>query len=302
MTYTGIENTPIVVDLLKVVNDTGWSVSGDIATHVACNNGSIQLEGYTIVSGHEYTISYEIISISAGGLQLHVGDTLGAVRTTPGTYIETITATGTDPVLLFNANANCQVRAFNIKDSFTDVSNLQQNTIAYSPVINKWTSFYTMAPDYGFSMYIRTLVFQYGVLYSQQNGSTSRNAFFGKSYDSLFKFIENKNTTVIQTYEALSIQSNQLMITSNDGVQTSLGQLSTLIDTDFEQQVLTDGGLRVDIYDRYGVYMASFVNDDNGDELKGNYLIVQLQSTDSTNPLQLFALEVKSSVQHIGAR
>lgn len=302
MGYSALQNTPIPVSLPLVAASTGWSIASDIAIHESCNSGSIQLTGYIIVTGKIYQVSYRVISISGGYVQLFVGDTPGVQRTTAGNYTETLTVSGVNPILRFYSNANCQLQAFNIKENLVITNPYQKQTIVYSPVIRKWTSFYTMAPDFGFSMYIRTLVFQYGRLYSQQNGGQSRNNLFGTQYDSIIKFVENKNTTIVQTYESTSIQANQLMVTGDDGVQTSLGQLSSLIDSDFEQQVLTDGPLQVDVYDRYGVYMASFVQDGDGDDLGGNYLIMQLKSTDSANPMQLFTVNIKSAIQKIGAR
>ncbi len=302
MSFTATQDTPILVDLTAVAQTTGWSIVGDSAVHQSCNSGNIELVGYTIQEGKTYSVSYRVISISGGSVRMFMGTTGGVSRTTAGDYSETILATGTDPILYFYSDANCEIKAFNIQEVGTDVSPTQKYTVVYSPVINKWTSFYTMAPDFGFSMFIRTLVFQYGVMYSQQNGSVNRNNLFGTVYDSLFQFVENKNTAMVQTYQALSIQANQLIITTNDGIESSLGQLSTLIDTDFIQQSLSDGNINVDIYDRYGVYMASFVGDQFGDELKGNYLIVQLQSTDSENPMQIFTVDIKTAVQKIGAR
>lgn len=307
MSFTAIENTPIIVDLLAQTKDTGWTIDGDVATHVACNAGNIQLTGYNIIAGDTYQISYRIINISGGSLQMFAGDTAGISRTTAGDYVETILASGSAPILYFHSNANCQLKAFNLRNTVEDVSNTQKNTIVYSPVNNKWTMFLTMSPEYGFSMDIRTLIFQYGILYSQENGSTDRNTFFGVEYKSLFTFVENKNPAIVKSFQCLAIQGNQLMITTDNGIQTSLGQLSTLIDTDFIEQDLVDGNITVNIYDRYGVYMASFLNDENddvvnGNDLKGNYIIVQLQSLNTGVPLQIFSVDVKSSVMHIGNR
>jgi len=300
MSYTAVQDTPIVVDLLVACNNTGWSIDGEVASHDSCNSGYINLLGYPLITGQIYQISYSVLSIASGTVQLYAGATAGTPRTTVGNYIETIVAGGSQ--LSFFSNGTCTIKAFNIQIATTDTSNYQKHTIIYSPAINKWTSFYTMAPDYGFNMFIRTLICQYGILYSQLNGSDARNTLFGANYDSLIQFVENKNTAIVNHYQSLSIQANQLMITTDDGIQTSLGQLSTLIDTDFEQDTFVDGALRVDVYDRYGVYMTSFVGDDDGDELKGNYLIIQLQSTDSQSPMQLYTVDIKSSTQRIGAR
>jgi hypothetical protein len=309
MSYTAIENTPIVVDLVQATKDTGWSISGDVAIHTSCNTGNIQLRGFAIEAGHTYQISYQVISISSGFVQMHAGTATGVSRTTAGSYLETITATGANPILYFTSNANCQIKAFNIRDTFVDTSNTQQNTIAYSPVISKWTSFYTMAPDYGFSMFIRTLVFQYGILYSQQNGSTNRNYLLGTQYQSLFKLIEAKEPAMIKSYNSLVLQANELLVTTAAGITTSLGQVSELSDLDFLKSTLTNGATSVRVYAQEGVYSASMLNDINsygglinGTPLKGNFIIIELTTIDGSVPMALYTVAVNTSISKIGAR
>lgn len=302
MAYSAIENTSITVDLINQAKTTGWSIDGVIASHSACNSGFIVLKTYELKVGHTYNISFGIPSITSGIVQLYAGNSAGVARNSVGSYVETITPTGINPLIKFYSDGNCQVQAFNIQEIVVNHSAEQQDTIVYSPVINKWTSFYTFSPDIGFSMFTRSFVFNQGIMYSQANGSLSRNNLFGVQYDSLFKVLENKTTGVIKTYQSLAIQGNQLIVTTDNGIETSLGQLSALIDDDFEQQLLTDGSLTVNVYDRYGVYMASFFNDEYNDELKGNYIIIQLKSTDSANPMQIFSVDIKSAVQHIGNR
>lgn len=302
MSYTALQNVPIEVNLVEQANYTGWTIDGDEAVHESCQSGSIQLTGFTITAGQTYEISYGVVSISGGFVQMHLGNTTGASRTTAGNYTETLTATGTSPILYFYSDANCRIKAFNIRNTVEDTSPTQRYTMVYSPVLNKWTSYYTMSPDYGFSMFIRTVLFTNGIAYTQLNGSLDRNNLFGTVYDSIVRFVENQNTAIVKSYLATSIQANQLLVTGDDGIETSLGQLSALVDTDFLQQSLSSGGLQVDLYDRYGVYMASFVNDGDGDTLKGNYMIMQLQSTDSENPMRLYTVNIKAAVQRVGGR
>lgn len=309
MAYTAIQGNNILVDLTQVAISTGWSISGDIATHESCNAGPIELTGYTLVQGETYEVSYGILSISGGFLQIHLGSTLGVARTATGYFTETITATGVNPVLYFFSNANCSVQAFNIRKSTVDISPTQQHTIIYSPVSKKWTSFYTMAPDYGFSMYIRTMLFYNGLPYSQLNGSNNRNNLFGTQYNSVFKIVENEATATVKQYQSLSIQSNQLLVTTTDGIETSLGQISELGAMDFLKDVLDDTVIQVSVYSKEGVYSACFLKDKNedlinGSPLKGNYAIIELTTTNakSNEPLKLYTVVIVTNQSKIGAR
>lgn len=306
MSFTAVEDTPIEVYLPDVAQTTGWTVDGDIATHESCNAGNIELTGYTIVDEQTYEISYQVISVSGGYVQVFLGTTAGAQRTTAGNYIETLTAAGTDPLLYFYSNANCSIKAFNIRNTVEDTTNGQKYTIAYSPVLNKWTSFYSVTPDYGFSMFTRTLLFKFGLLYSQLNGSSNRNNLFGTHYQTILTLVDNENTEIVKSYLSLSIQSNVLLVTGDDGITTSLGQISELSEIDFVKGVLSDGVSSAVIDTIEGVYSANFLrdkNDDlqNGTPLKGNYMLLTLIDN-STEPLLLYTVNILSKHSAIGSR
>jgi hypothetical protein len=81
MSYTALENTPIVVNLPTAAKDTGWSIDGNIATHESCNAGYILLLGNPLIAGHTYEVSYSILSLSGGHVQLYAGSQGGIVRT-----------------------------------------------------------------------------------------------------------------------------------------------------------------------------------------------------------------------------
>lgn len=309
MSFTALQDTPILVDLTDVAESTGWSIAGEIATHEQCNAGSIQLTGYNVIAGRQYQVSYRVVNITGGYVQLFIGSTQGVQRTTPGDYIETLTCVGINPILRFYSNASCSLQAFNIRDTIVDTSNEQQHTVVYSPIIRKWPSFYTMAPDYGFSMYIRTLVFRNGILYSQQNGGDDRNNLFGTQYNSLLRFVENEAPATIKQYQSLSIQSNQLTVTTTDGITTSLGQVSELGPMDFLKDILDDSVVQVSVYSKEGVYSACFLKDKNedlinGSPLKGNYATIELTTMDnkSDKPLKLFTVVIVTNQSKIGAR
>lgn len=302
--FTAIENNPIIVDLLAQAKTSGWSVDGVIATHDSCNAGNIPLFNYPVIGGNSYQISYIVLSISGGSVQPQTPGSNGISRTTTGLYVETVTPTG-NGFLSFYSNANCTVTGFNI----SNITNSQGVTIVYSPINKKWSDFRTFYPDFGWSLYTRTIYAYQGGLHMSDNGDTSgsTNNFFGTQYQSSIKFVEANNPGVIKDFEALNYQANTLLVSTIDGIQSSLGQVSTLIDTDFIKQNLQDGNLSVTIYDKDGVYSASFLSDENedivnGSQLRGNYLIVELITNDGSTPMTLYSLAVRSKYVPLGMR
>ena len=312
MSFTTLENTPLNVNLVTQSVTTGWSFSGSIATHEVCNAGSIFLNGFTVETGKTYEITYRISSITGSVgvsyLQAFMGDTAGTQRIATGFYTETLTCTGTSPRFRFFSNTDCSVQIFNIKNAAVITSEKQRNNIVYSEENNKWSSFYTYNPDCGFGLFIDLYTFKNGQIYLHQNNSSSRNNFFGTQYKTIVDLPFNQQVAFVSTFESMSIQSNMLMITTADGVETSLGQISDLVASDFTKATLVDGATTVTINSVEGVYSASFLRDKNsvggilnGQVLKGNYLLVELISTESTK-LRLFSVAVHSEKSFIGVR
>ncbi len=310
MSFSAIENNNIIVDLLTQANTTGWSQDGITATHASCNAGNIILNSYVVRAGTKYQISYLVTAISGGNIQAQSPGSNGTAYTTTGLKIETLTPTFDGFISLYS-NANCTVTAFNI----AVVNDLPGVTIVYShtnsikrgePI---WTDFRTFYPDFGWSLYTRTILAYNGQMYTSDNGDTqgSTNNFFGTQFQSSIKIAEAKNPTIVKDFEVLIYQANQLLVTTIDGIQSSLGQISTLIDTDFIKQKLTDGDLEVTIYDKDGVYSASFLNDENDDivdgaGLRGNFLIVELITADGSTPLTLYSISIRNKPVFLGSR
>lgn len=312
MGFTTLENTPLNVNLVAQSVTTGWSFSGSIATHEACNAGSIFLNGFTVETGKTYEITYRIASITGSAgvsyLQAFMGDTAGTQRIASGFFIETLTCTGTSPRFRFYCNTDCTVEIFNIKNTAVITTEKQRNNIVYSEENNKWGSFYTYNPDCGFGLFIDLYTFKNGQLYLHQNNSQSRNNFYGVQYKTIVNLPFNQQVAFVSTFESMSIQSNMLMITTEDGIETSLGQISDLVASDFTKATLVDGMTTVTINSVEGVYSASLLRDKNsvggilnGQVLKGNYLLLELQTTEATK-LRLFSVAVHSEKSFIGVR
>lgn len=309
MGYTTLENTPLEINLVTQSITTGWSFSGNTAIHEACNAGSIYLippSGIVITAGQTYQITFFINSISGGYVQPFMGTTGGTQYTTTGFKNATILCAGTDPEVRLLSNADCVVTIFNIINTATVTTAKQQNNIVYSEKTNKWSSFYTYNPDCGFGLFINLYTFKAGNLYLHEHGSSSRNTFYGTAYNTIVDLPFNQHGTSVNTYASISIQSNMLMITTPDGITTSLGQISELIAEDFTKATLTNLSTTVIVNTAEGVYSAPFLRDKNidivnGDVLKGNWFTVELVTT-ATTPLRLFSVAVHSEKSFIGVR
>ncbi len=313
MPFTTGENTPIDINLVAQSVTTGWSFSGNTAVHDACNAGSLYLippTGLTITTGHTYRITYNISSItgSSGSLyvQPYMGSTAGTQRIATGFIVEDIVAGGSSPRFRFYANTACVITIFDVKDTATVTTLKQQNNICYNEKENKWSDFRTYVPDFAFGFFTDLFPFKNGNLYIAEHGSSSRNNFFGTQYSSIINLPFNKNSESSNTYESISIQANELLITTTDGIVTSLGQISELIAGDFTKATLTDGSTTVIVNTQEGIYSAPFLRDKNvdiinGDVLKGNWITIELVSTVDT-ALRLFSVAIHSEKSAIGVR
>lgn len=302
-----LQNTPATTDLTVYGLTTGWSFSGNVATHEDGNDGSIFLDAFDLVAGRTYEISFNIVSISGGYLRAYAGDTASPTQhTTAGFKTETLLASGTSPEFRFFSNANVVVEVFNIRDTAQSSALKQTNSIAFSEKSNKWTDYRTFNPDIAFSMFTKLFSFKQGVQYVHDPQSGNRNSFYGNQYKTIVKIPFNGQPTQTQTFQSVALQNNQLMITTTDGITTSLGQVSELYEWNFEKARLIQGATEVVIYEHEGVYSASFLRNKtedivNGSVLKGNYLVVEMQTV-NTGILKLFTASVHSSPSRIGSR
>lgn len=305
MSYTAIQNTPITIDLRLAGNYTGWTQDGTSAFHSSCQAGETTLEQYPVTAGQAYEVSYIIVSISSGNVQLHAGGTNGIARTTPNIYVEQITP-ATNGVVKFYSNANCEITAFNIRP----VSTASGVTIVYSAINSEkrgipiWSDFRTFYPDFGWSIYTKTITGYNGQLYSHDNGGNSANNFYGQQFQSTIQIVEAKDPALIHDYQVLSYQANMLLVSVVDGILSSNGQVSTLIDTDFIKSELASNGYAVTQHQVDNVYSASFIGDQNSESegLRGWWLLVTLVTADGSTPLELFSVGVKSRHVEIGNR
>ena len=306
MAFSALVNTPIVVNLINQAQYTGWALSADGSTaiHSSCQSGLATLISYPVTAGQSYQVSYSVPTITSGYIQMQAGGTNGAMRTTANIYVETIVP-ATDGFIQFFSNGNCSVTLFNA----ANITNQIGTTLVWSALNKKWSDFRNQYPDFGWSIYNKTVMGYQGNIYSAQNGGgTGTNNFFGTQYQSSIMFVEAANPEVIKDAEALNYQANMLLVTTIDGVKSSNGQVSTLIDTDFIKQKLAANGLTVTNYQVDNVYSASLLGDQNdenivnGASMRGNWFLIELITVDGSTPLQLFSVGVRTSYRPIGSR
>lgn len=301
--FTALENIPITVNLVNQINYTGWSLPGDgTAVHSSCQTGNITLSQYPVKVGQTYQVAWVAVAVTSGNVQVQTPGSNGVSQTASGIYVDTVTPTS-NGYLSFYSNGNCTISGFTIQNITSTVG----TTIVYSAINNKWSDFRTFYPDWGWSLYENTVTAYKGQLYFHENGTNNTNSFYGTAYQSIIQAVFNKNPSIINTFEVLSYQANQLLVSTIGGITTPLGQQTTLIDTDFIKQTLSDGINKVIIYQANNVYSASLLNDSNddtinGDKMRGNYIIVELVTVDGSSILKLFSMNMKTARSYIGNR
>ncbi len=301
--YSAIQNNPIQIDLVTEANVTGWTTNADgSAQHLVCNSGFLILKNYPVIVGHTYKVSYIVVNIDTGIVRVEIGGASGVSQSSPGTYTESIIAETTTSVQFFS-NANCTISNFVIKD----VTIQDAVTIVYSTENKKWSDFRDIYPDYVWSIYTKLILAKDGAIYASENGSSDRNNFFGTQYASRVQIVDSKDPSAIKNWLSINYQCNTLLVTTVDGITTSLGQVSELADSDFVKDYLNQSGASINVYSIEGVYSASFLRDKNvdlltGDQLKGNFLIIELVMAVPSDVLKLYTIDINSNISKIGVR
>lgn len=305
--YTALENVPILINLVDLTKDQGWTVNNNQAEHSSCNPGVMLLLNYPLTIGVSYEYTFDILAASGLTLIVFLGTNQGATYSTVTEVHETVVANGAQ--LGIFADGTCTIENFVIRPVLTIADNKAQNTISFSEKTRKWVSFYSYIPTNAFPLFTDVYSFdRLSDLYIHESGSNDRNKFYGTQYQSIIQFVDATAPAVPKTFQSLSIQCNELMITTSQGIQTSLGQLSELAAIDFIKSFLSDGVSQINVFNLEGVYAANFLRDINspdglleGDALKGNFLLVELISTNN-QPLLLYTINVVTTHSPIGSR
>ena len=170
-------------------------------------------------------------------------------------------------------------------------SNAGDATLAFSEMINRWTSFYSFIPDSGGYIFNQYITHKAGVLYTHNNNS-SYGTFYGTNTGSYVDIVFNNSPTLIKTFLGFIEQSNTKWTPTV--ISTSNAQASSLNDTD--------------LFEKEDVFFASFLRDSNspnglinGDDLKGNWIRLKLTESNVTKST-LFSVDVRSIPSYQGIK
>lgn len=156
-------------------------------------------------------------------------------------------------------------------------------TLAFNEYRNCYTGFYDYAPEAITSVENSTITFKNGGLYLHDNTSNYAT-FYGTQYPASITFVFNEQGLMKKDFNAISLDSYPTAWTSasSTDIQTSLGQNSNIVASDYE------------LYE--GFYHAGLMRDSNsiggvinGDYLKGAWLQIKLSNT-SNNLVYLSGL------------
>jgi len=288
MGFTTLQNTPIEIDLLALVNDNGWSFTGTELVHESCNFGTI-VNKKLFLQTQPYDLTIKINSISGGYLEVGFGS-FSQQYTTSGLKQISVTSTTANPQIRLTSNANTRVEVISIMNtSVVDNTDSTDNIVYFfhenfdnpNEGRDRWERFDNYYPDFAMSMFTNLYSYKNGQMYSHTD-KTNKNWFYGTQYESRIKaqFVQPQ----VVNYQSIKLECNELLITTEDGVVTSLGQVSDLIEQDFEMFSLDDGVNQVTVYDYEGNYRANFLKakpDLNfGDRLKGRYVTIEITTKD----------------------
>lgn len=279
MNYDVLKNLPITINLVGNIKSTGWTaISGSKAHHELCNSGKIKLTDTPIQPGRIYKIKYTVSNFFSGTVNSFIGDLNGSVVSANGTYEDSLLCSSTDDIG-FYSDGLLDIELLSV----VELKNGDGVTLAYNERLKWFTSFYSYVPDKLSSALSDFITFKNGKPYLHESESGGYDVFYGDHKASEIVFVFNENPRDVKTFLSIAINGNKVWnLTDSDdynGIETSTGQISLLVDTDFNIENLGP----VFITKKEGVYYANFFRDITsegglieGDFLKGNWVKVRL--------------------------
>lgn len=165
-------------------------------------------------------------------------------------------------------------------------------TLAFSEDINRWTSFYNFIPDCGGYIFNQYITYQDGTMWTQNTNSTY-NSFYGTPYPSSVEIVYNSSPSLIKTFIGVMEQSSAVWVPTT--ISTSNNQLSELASSNFSL--------------KEGVYFSSLLREKTadikslyfGNDLKGNWIKLYLALTSSTKQT-LLSVDVRHIPSYQGIK
>lgn len=298
-----------VVDIPAQIDSlySGWVVNGNVATHSACNPGTMtSANDMGLVDGETYVVTYIITNYISGGVNIELGTTSGGTQTANGTITEQLVynaATGI-PQISFFADGAVTVSILSIFDMADETGT--GVTIAFFDGDNndkRWVTNYSFQPELMIRFINSFFIVVDGQLW-QQNVNPVRNNFCGQQYVSQIQFYDNLDPTTLKLYYSMRTTSNTRWFCPNNGdisilpvVGRSLGMSSRLKRNNFKNY---QGSFFADFMRNY---LDSRFDDPEtalfkGEPLRGRFMEITVTNDDTTEAV-LFEIDVKSATSNI---
>lgn len=281
--------------------DTGWTISGGIATHLPCNPGTMHsISSLGLEVGKTYVVTYEVTAFHSGSVRVALGNTNGTSRTSAGIYTETILCTGTAEISFYSdgwLSVNKDVKFYELIDVI-------DNSVTFAffdgeGKNKKWVSHYSYQPELMIKFINSFFSIKDGALWLH-NSNEIRNNFYGVQGVSKIKFYANINPTTVKIYFTKRVEANTPWFCPNDGdirilpvLGRSLGMASRLKKNNYKNY--------------QGSFFASFMrnlldsrfNDPNqalysGEVLAGRVMEIEVTNPDITEAI-LFEIDIKTA-------
>ena len=123
-------------------SNTWWTLTGTVAissgslnfTSALATSGAYRLSFATV--GKYYELTFEITSISSGGVQIGLGDSKGTNRTSVGIYTQRLLCTGNSNLTLYSVGASTTASVDNVSIKELSGNHAFQTTAASRPVLS----------------------------------------------------------------------------------------------------------------------------------------------------------------------
>ncbi len=261
--YSTFSGVPIRIDATNDFLNTGWSVNNGVAHHYSCNPGFITTNSVLTEPESEYKVTYTVLNRVNGNVYIIVGGSVGTLRSSNGTYTETIIANDASGITLWS-DGDLSIRGVRVSSG-----TVSGKTIAFNDKYRRWVGSRDYIPTLSVKFLDRVMVFQDGEMWEQWTNEL-RNNFFGQQFGSKIVFYANVNPKQIKNFHSMRVKSNlpwsvpEIKILPRHG--KSKGQLSRIKKGNFKSY--------------QGDWFADFLKDINDPRFGGNELNALVEGAD----------------------
>jgi len=294
-----VQGQNTLIDPQVTYADSGWSVSGGYANHLACFAGTIvSISNYPFIDGTSYDISYLVSNYQSGTINSLLGSNAGVSNNTNGTFTDTITY-HTGDVLKFYSDGALSVSAIQIAEHL-DSPIQNASTFAFHEPSNRWVEGYDFVPELMTRFGDSFFTFLNGQMWEHETNPVA-GSFYGTKYPSTITFIINSEYDRDKIFYNIRLDAkgnwSAPTLQTPDNNQFPFGMLSRLKTNNFK---LIDGKL-------YAAFLGD-INDPNfasinpvnerqlqalfrGRKLQGGWLVITMYCNDDA-PCEMSSVEV----------